>query len=194
MSQTEIPTVLDDLAPEYDVRSQHSIWVAAPPAVVYQAARDADLGRPWLVRTLMAVRAAPAVLASVLRGRRPAAVRGKGLRSVGAAGFTLIGEKPGKEFVLGLMGRFWTPTGDLVAATADQLRSPPPAGLVQAFWSFRVVPSGEGARLTTETRVRCADPATKRRFRRYWLAIRLGSGIIRGSMLRQIRASAERGG
>ena len=92
------------------------------------------------------------------------------------------------------MGRFWTLTGDLVAATPDQFRSPPPSGLVQAFWNFRVSPSGEGTELTTETRVRCADRATKQRFLRYWLAIRLGSGVIRRSMLRQIRTSAERGG
>jgi hypothetical protein len=99
---------------------------------------------------------------------------------------------PGEEFVLGIMGRFWTPTGGVVTASADRFRQLPPAGLVQAFWNFRVEASGSGTELSTETRVRCADAATRRQFMRYWRFIRLGSALIRGSMLRHIRATAER--
>lgn len=39
--------------------------------------------------------------------------------------------------------------------------------------------------------VRCGDPATRRRFLRYWRLIRPGSGLIRGSLLRYIRRLAE---
>jgi hypothetical protein len=102
-----------------------------------------------------------------------------------------MAEAPGEEFVLAIMGRFWTPSGGLVKASADQLRSPPPAGLAQGFWNFRVEPCGTGTILSTETRVRCGDPATRRRFARYWRIIRLGSALIRGSMLRHIRVQAE---
>jgi len=185
-------TLLDDLLPDYDARSRHTIWVAAQSASVYEAARGADLGQPLLVRSLMGLRVAPSWIAAVFWGRRPEVNPRSGRRSVGAVGFTLVGEVPGEEFVLGIMGRFWTPTGGVVAASADRFRQMPPAGLAQAVWNFRVAPSGGGTDLSTETRVRCGDAATRRQFMRYWRIIRLGSGLIRRSMLRHIRISAER--
>jgi len=171
------------------VSSRHSIWIAASPAEVYQIARHADLGRPWMVRVLMGLRAVPALLATVVRRRRLDPARQK---TVGRVPFTLIAENLGEEFVLGVMGRFWTPTGGVVATSADQFRHPPPIGLAQGVWNFRVSPSGAGTALTTETRVRCGDPATRRLFARYWRIVRLGSGLIRGGMLRSIRREAER--
>jgi hypothetical protein len=176
-------TLLDELIPVYDVATRHAIRVAANPARVYQAARHADLDDPWLVRVLMGLRLGPARLWAVLRGRpvprRPAA-------------FTLIAETPGEEFVLGIMGRFWTGTGGVVKASVAELREPPPTGLAQGFIGFRVEPSEAGTLLSTETRVRCGDAATRRRFARYWRIVRPGSGLIRSSLLRHIRARAER--
>lgn len=65
-------------------------------------------------------------------------------------------------------------------------------GVARAAWNFAVVPDpGGGSVLSTETRVRADDPAARRRFRLYWLAIRPGSGLIRRLMLRAIRAEAE---
>jgi hypothetical protein len=182
------------VVPTYDVASRHRIWVAADPAVVYETARHADLGHLWLVRVMMGVRFAPARLASVFRGRRATPAPVDGPRSGRAGAFILIAEAPGEEFVLGIMGRFWTPTGGLVAASADRFQRPPPAGLAQGFWNLRVEPHGSGTELSTETRVRCGDTATRRQFRRYWRIIRLGSGLIRGNMLRDIRRRAERRG
>lgn len=187
----ESRTLLDDLVPTYDVASRHTIWVAAAPAQVYDVARHANPGRPWLVRVLMGLRAAPAWVAAAFRGHPALAASTNGQRLVGPAAFTVIAEAPGDEFVLGIMGRFWTPTGGVVTAGADRLLRPPPAGLAQAIWNFRVEPRGAGTELSTETRVRCGDAATRRQFARYWRIIRLGSGLIRGSMLKQIRTRAE---
>jgi hypothetical protein len=186
-----VSTLLDDLVPSYEVSSRHAILVAASPALVYQAAREADLGRPRLVRVLLGLRSVPASFAAAFRShRQPAEPRHQ--KFVGGLGFALIAEAEGEEFVLGIMGRFWKPTGELVPAAAEQFRQPPPAGLAQALWNFRVAPAGARTRLSTETRVRCGDAATRRKFLRYWWFVRLGSGLIRGSMLRMIRSDAER--
>ena len=160
--------------PDPDVLSRHAIRIAASPAHVCAVARSFDAGRLPLVRVLMGLRTF---------GRR---------RTGGRTGFTLVAERPGEEIVFGLMGRFWTLTPVVVPAGADRFLSPPPAGLAQAVWSFRVTPSGSGTELSTETRVRCGDPDARRKFLRYWRIIRLGSGWIRGSILRGIRATAER--
>ena len=144
-----------------------------------------------MVRLLTGLRAIPAWLAAVRRGRRPAPTGATGQRSVGAVAFTVIAEIPGEEFVLGIMGRFWTPRGGVVVAAADRFRHGPPAGLAQAVWNFRVTPNGAGTELSTETRVRCGDEATRRQFGRYWRIIRPGSGLLRRSLLRHIRSRAE---
>jgi hypothetical protein len=49
----------------------------------------------------------------------------------------------------------------------------------------------EGTVLSTETRVLATDAAARRRFRRYWLAIRPFSGLIRRVWLRAIKRRAE---
>jgi hypothetical protein len=184
-------SLLDQIMPVYDVGSRHTIAVAARPADVYQAARHADLGRPTLVRVLMGVRTLPALAARLVGGSARSRA-GADRYAVGGARFTLVAEAPGEEFVLGIMGRFWRPTGSLIRATPEQLRQPPPPGTVQALWNFRVEPSGPGTTLSTETRVRCADEATRRRFLLYWRVVKPGSGLIRRSILGHMRASAER--
>lgn len=138
---------------------------------------------------MMGLRAVPAVLATVARRRHLEPAHQK---PVGRVSFTVVAESAGEEFVLGIMGRFWTATGGVVAADADRFRHPPQAGLAQGVWNFRVTPSGAGTLLTTETRVRCGDPTTRRQFTRYWRIVRSGSGLIRRSMLRHIRREAER--
>ena len=183
--------LLDELIPTFDAGARHTIRVRADPARVYEVARHADFGRPWLVRCLMAVRVGPARLAAVLRGRSVPERCEDGAHSVGPVGFTVVAEAPGEEFVLGIIGSFWTLTGGLVQASAAELRNPPPAGLAQGLWNFRVEPSGAGTTLSTETRVRCGDPLTRRRFARYWRIVRPGSALIRRSLLRDIRRQAE---
>ena len=182
--------LLDEIAPAYDVCSRHAIWVGAHPSDVYQVARNADLGGPLLVRGLMGIRAVPAALAALVSGHRRATQTNE--RSIGHLPFTLVDEIPGQEFVLGIMGRFWTPTGGVIATTAEQFRHPPPAGMAFGIWNFRVTPSVAGTLLSTETRVRCGDSATLRQFLRYWRLIRFGSGLTRRSMLQDIRHKAEK--
>jgi hypothetical protein len=187
----EGPTLLDDILPIYDVASRHSIRIDATPGRVYQAIRTVDLGRPWLIRVLMGIRSAPARAAAMLRlGGSPARV-GAPHKVVQGLAFTVIAEAPDEELVLGLLGRFWTSSGGVIPAGPDRFRLPPPPGLAQAVWNLRVEPDGTGTRLSTETRVRCADAATRRHFLCYWRLVRLGSGLTRRSMLRLIRRTAE---
>ncbi len=189
MDNRESGTLLDQLAPNWDVRSRHTLWIAAEPDHVYRTARRIDLEGSWPVRALMAVRAAPAAVAMLFR-RHQRPVR-PGLQRIGGATFTLLAEVPGSEFVLGLTGRFWTATGGLVAADAEQFRQPAPPGQAQAFWSFHVVPSHGGTQFYTETRVRCGDDVSRRHFTRYWMIVKFGSDITRWSILRQIRRLSE---
>jgi len=69
---------------------------------------------------------------------------------------------------------------------------PAAAGTAKAAWNFTVKPCADGTtELRTETRVLCADAATRRRFRTYWTLVAPFSGLIRREMLAAFRSAAE---
>jgi hypothetical protein len=185
-------SLLDEWMPSFDVATRHSIDVAASAERTYGIARTAHLGTPLVVRMLLGLRAIPALSAHLFSSRAAAAPGTERLRGPGGIPFTLLAEDPGSEFLLGLAGRFWTPSGGVVPSDAEIFRRPPRPGLAHGLWNFRVEPRAHGCRVTTETRVLCADATTRTHFLRYWRLIHLGSGLIRHSLLRRIRRDAER--
>jgi hypothetical protein len=108
-------------------------------------------------------------------------------------GFALIGERPHEELVLGAVGRFWRARGELCATSPVRFHEPAPPGTAKAAWNFAVGLRSGGAmtEVRTETRVLCADLASRRRFRAYWVLIRPFSGLIKREMLAAIRSAAE---
>jgi hypothetical protein len=186
-------TLLDDWMPAFDAASRHTIDVHASAARTYDVARTIDLASPPLVKVLMGARVLPALAARAFSPRRPgASSTGRNIDGPARIPFTLLAESPGSEFVMGLAGRFWTPAGGIVPCEAEAFKTLPPPGLAQAVWSFRVEPRAHGCEVTTETRVLCADADTRAHFLRYWRVVRFGSGMIRRSILREIRRQAER--
>jgi hypothetical protein len=186
--------LLDAYVPVPDAVERHAVVVHASPAAVEDALWRADLGGP-LVRALLAVRVLPAAL----RGSAGARARLRALRrealtlhALSAGGFALLARTP-TAVVFGLTGRFWTLGGGIVPTDPAAWDAGPPPGTAQAAWSFELLPHGDGRSwLVTETRVRCADAATRRAFGRYWRVVRPGSALLRHLMLRQIRRCAER--
>jgi hypothetical protein len=188
--------VLDAHLPAPDAWERHAVDVGAPPAAVMAALWRADLGGP-VARVLLGLRLLPAALAgdaaARARLRDLRARRALTLRDLEAAGFTRLAESP-DAVVFGLTGRFWTPGGGLRPTDPATWAAGPPPGTAQAAWSFVAEARGAGGcRLVTETRVRCADAATRRAFGRYWSVVRFGSGLLRRLMLRRVRREAERG-
>jgi hypothetical protein len=106
----------------------------------------------------------------------------------------LCDETP-REIVVGLIGRFWTPRGESRGFEPREFPLFEEPGYAKAAWNFFVRPSGEGrVTVSTETRVRCLDEASRRKFRLYWSVVGPFSGVIRGEMLREIRRRAESAG
>ena len=188
--------LLDDCLPEFDVRASYATRIAAPPERVYASLRTADFDQWGLMRALSALRALPAFPAAPRetwrRFREELWRQGFTLDNVLAGGFPLLGERPGEELVLGTVGRFWRARGELCATSPARFREPAPPGTAKAAWNFAVGRRSDGAtELRTETRVLCADVATRRRFRAYWTLIGPFSGLIRREMLAAVRSAAE---
>ena len=173
----------DDFLPVYDVVMRHAVTVPAPASAVWQALHRADFASAWYVRALL-----------ILRGlRRPGHARRVTLNRLLEGEFVKLGERPGHELALGLVGRFWTVSGGRVRVTPEDFTTFAQPGYAKAVWTFAVEALGASAtRLTTETRVQCADAASRRRFRLYWLVIRPFSGLIRRAMLAAVAREAMR--
>jgi hypothetical protein len=177
-------TLLENVMPVYDVNEVHSIWVPAEPDTAYQALLTVSAREVRLIGPLMRLR--------TLGRSRLVADRGAPLLDeMKKAGFVDLGARPGKEVVLGAVGRFWSPLGNRPVAIRDFSGFDEP-GYAKAAMNFTVEPAGAGSRVTTETRIVGTDAAARRKFRAYWLLIRLGSGAIRRSWLKAIRRRLER--
>jgi hypothetical protein len=112
-----------------------------------------------------------------------------------AAGFVWLGEEPGREFVLGLVGTFWRPRGGISRVAPPEFVAFDGPGQAKAVWNFRVISDGDDRSfVTTETRVRVPDEPSRRKFLLYWAAMGPFSGVIRKQALSLIKADAERSG
>jgi hypothetical protein len=110
-------------------------------------------------------------------------------------GWTLLGETPGSEMVLGQVSRPWkavaTSTGSPM--TPERFMSFDQPGFAKIATSLRVDPYGNrSCILTMETRVVVTDDASRRRFRRYWLLIGPFSDLIRRTTMRRLAADLRR--
>lgn len=173
-------TLLDEVLPDFHVRSAHERRVAAPPARVVDALQVHSLG------------GAAALLLRIRGVRLP---RGPIRDLLVSAGFTVLAERPGVEIVAGTTGRFWALREQAhmeAPRDLDAFRSFDRPGWAQGAISVRVEPLEAGwARLSTETRVRCVDEAARRRFAVYWALIGPFSAWLRRDFLRKVARSAE---
>ncbi|HEX2209678.1 MAG TPA: hypothetical protein VHG93_18500 [Longimicrobium sp.] len=181
--------LIDTHLPHADFAERHALRVHAPPERAYAAARRLDLRRSPIVRTLFALRSVPALF--VRGGYRGERALGMSMEGLLRSGFVLLDESPPREFVLGLVGRFWTPAGGIERIDPAEFAVFDKGGMAVAAWNFTVLPTDEGSLVATETRVRCTDDAARRSFARYWRVVRPFSGLIRMEALRAIRRAAE---
>src|SRR5690349_6570462 len=170
---------LDRLLPRWDHREAHSIAVRAPRTRVLRAVEETRWRDVPVFHALM--------LAGSLGTRRDKADE-PFLASMTGGGFTEL-HRDEAQLVIGAVVATAEPKGParLPEPVADAFAAFDRPGHYKVAFDFRV---GEG-RLTTETRVLSTDEAARRRFARYWMLIRLPSGVIRREWLHGIRRRAE---
>jgi len=175
--------LIDEFLPTYDVGEIHQTIVRAPLDEVYSAIRKLDISQARMTMFLFRLRGLPSgisvpscfTLDDFLKMR-----------------FILLGEIPNEELLLGLVGRFWSPSGELRCLDVEGFRSFNEPGVAKAAWNFALIGQADGTVwVRTETRVYCLDKWSRRRFRLYWLLIRPFSGLIRREILQAIKRNAE---
>jgi hypothetical protein len=101
-------------------------------------------------------------------------------------GFQRVAEDPGRELVVGGVGRPWIPTARL-RRDADVRTFAEPG-----YAKMALNVTYDGRTLATETRVQLTDPRSRRRFKLYWLIVGPFSALIRRIWLRAIARRAQR--
>jgi len=143
----------------------------------------------FTVRQMRLILASPSSFGLMrLRGMSGGQLR---LRDLHRFKFELLGEVLNREMVIGLIGRFWTLGGGLLQTDATSFKMFNTTGHAKAVWNFSVAEESSSTRLTTETRIRCLDDNSRRRFGWYWMFIQPFSGLIRMEMLKMIKNRAE---
>ena len=166
----------------------------APPERALAAVKEVELRELPVTAALLGLRLLPARL--VRKGRPGARPARRALYELMLGeGFVLLGDEPGREFVVGVVGEFWTLRGgsSRALAGAEEFRAFSEPGYAKAAMSFRAESEGAGSRLRTETRIVTTDPESRRKFARYWRLVQPGSALIRREWLRATRRRLERG-
>jgi hypothetical protein len=180
--------LIDRFLPTYDAVECHETIVDAPIDTTYRAVKDLDLARSLIVLALLTVRGLPHLFTGAVKPSRRL-----GLDEIVRTGFVVLAEEPGREIVLGVVGRFWRPTSAIHRIEADEFTGFDAAGYAKAAWNFLVSARADGgSTVVTETRIACTDDESRRKFTRYWRLVGPFSALIRRVLLRAIKRDAER--
>ncbi len=180
----EVANLLDRYLPEFDVRDRHEGVVRADRERAYAALRRLDLERSPVVRALFFVRTLPERLRGGVRRRAHRAF----LDSALAQGWVVLDEDPGRQLVMGAVTKPWEPVVRFRGMPGPEFASFAEPGFAKIAWSIAAEEEGPArTRLSIETRVRTTDPASRRKFRLYWLVFGLGIRLIRVAGLAEVR-------
>jgi hypothetical protein len=178
---------LDDVLPTSHHVTRESTWISAPPDVVWDALHQVRLSGLPVTVTLSAVRFLPVLLS----GRGFGRLRDRPFLE--ALPVPLLASSPPESVVFGGVLQAWRLGGgeEPPSLDAEGLYDWIRPGWVKAVLDFRLTPTRGGTELSSETRVLATDPATRRRFDRYWLVVRPGSTAIRWEVLTAVQLRAE---
>jgi hypothetical protein len=180
--------LIEVVMPKHDVVERHAIFVDRDAATTWRALWEVDLFQSPVVRVLLRLRA----FAATTPGPGVPGRRSLTLADLPTYGFVLLADSPGREVVYGLIGPVWSFRFRPHAFDRGDFARLPERNGVRVAFSFSVLNSHGGTKLSTETRVLAADDESRRRFSRYWLLVAPFSALMRRAMLRQIRSVARK--
>jgi hypothetical protein len=171
MTQSDAITAprLDHFMPVWHFREFHSLALDAPPEAVLKAAREVT----W--------QEAPVARLFLLFTRNEIKGGGRILDQFAAGGDTVLATTE-DEFVYGGIGSDAGPHTP-ERPMAEVFREFEEPGYTKVGFNVRYA----DGKLTTETRIFATDARTRGRFGRYWLLIRIPSGLIRLALLHAIK-------
>ena len=187
--------LINEQLPRYDFRDAYQVVILATPEAVYQALMQRDFLRLPLIHAFFAIRELPVrAWRRVTGGPAPASVPRATLADLTKIGaFTVLAERPGRELVLGSVGRPWRPDYEPTYVSASAFAGFQEPGFAKIAWSWIVKPLGSGqSLLATEWRTQLTDDEARARVRRDWTVASKGVRLLARVGLARIKADCER--
>lgn len=180
--------LIDRFLPRADVAERHETQVRAPADLVFEVARRMDL------LSLPPVRAIFRLREKLLGSTPPPADRTRDFVSETLAmGWGRLGERPGRELVMGAVTRPWEADVTFRAIEPDRFAEFAEPDLVKTAWTLEAEPTGAArTRLRTQTRALATDDEARRKLRCSWRLVAAGVVLVRWLALGAIRRESER--
>ena len=170
--------LIDGFMPEFDFSEKHEIEILAPAEKVFDKVKSVDICDSAIVRWLFRLRGLP--------------TEGFALERSNEINFITLGELGHEELVLGIIGKFWTPTGRLQKFDPKDFIEFDTEGFAKATWNFSVEEVAiEKTLLATETRIKALDESSRTKFGFYWTFVKPFSGLVRTEMLSIVKQNCE---
>lgn len=164
--------------PEYHFHEVHATTIKKPPQLIFPLLVTLDFSHSWLIRVLFWLRGMPRDMMN--------------LRGLSDNRFLELERIPDREIIIGLIGQFYRPDGNLQPFEPSGFIAFQQEGFLKATWNFKLIPLDDHhTKLETETRIFCMGDPVRKKFRLYWFFIRPFSGLIRLEVLRILRKKAE---
>lgn len=165
--------------PVFDVSKAEQIVINSPISKVFPLIKKLDFSNSKIIYWLFKLRgiAVP-----------------KSLTMIGLVkmGFIKLEVQENKEVLLGLVGKFWTVSGNLKKIDPEEFKNFNEEEFAKTTWNFKISEiEPSKTKITTETRVFCPNHINKRKFKNYWNIIQPFSSLIRREILKCIRQQAE---
>lgn len=172
---------LDERMPVWDFHERHQVEIPSSPERIHAALHQVDFNRSPVIRSLFALRGVGQLFRRSERRRITVA-------TITSGGFFVLDQDPPFELVVGLVGQFWKLSGNIATIRPEEFLSFDRAGFAKVAWNFHIKElQGGSSMVSTETRIRCLDETSRRKFSRYWRIVRPFSGWTRREMLRLVK-------
>jgi hypothetical protein len=111
----------------------------------------------------------------------------------GEGGWVLLGERPGREIALGLVGKFWRPVIPYASVHREGFRQFAEPGYAKTVYALAVRPlDATQTMLSAVMRTATTDEHARRWFRRYWTyGVGPGAHVLVNALLDVVREDAE---
>ena len=173
--QIQNDTLIEKYLPEYTFSEYHEIVVAGPIEKVYEIAKDFDLAKSRIIKTLFKIRGLPTKRLNLQH-------------FISDIGFTNLEEMYPNETLVGFWARFKIAKIPSFEDFIHNSISP----WIKVVWNFKFEEIGANiTKVSTETRVLCVAKITKFTFGFYWFLVKPFSGLTRVQMLNIIKDESE---
>ncbi len=170
--------LIDEYLPTYDFKTTQGLIINGSTAKVYQALQSVNLlSSRWnrLLFRLRGMSTGPATLSDLTR-----------------KGFITLGRRKNQELLLGIVGKFWRPSGFLQKLSPEAFKAFQTEGFAKAAWEFHLnYLSPQETYLSTQTRIQCYGKNALRWFSIYWKTIEPFSSFTRKEILRTVEKQFE---